>query len=99
MSRERQRMCLAQRGKRRKGGQRNVVRNYVSEMANNQFLLQLHREFPKFKTMLEGWDGQQFIWQKRNKAVMAQQFGVSVEDLRAEWDAAKRLFQKNRAGK
>ena len=76
---------------------RAALKAYLSEMANNQFLLQLHREFPKFKTMLKGWDGQQFIWQKRNKAVMAQHFGVSVEDLRAEWDAAKRLFQKNRA--
>ena len=35
MSRERQRMCLAQRGKRRKGVQKNAVRNYVAEMANN----------------------------------------------------------------
>jgi hypothetical protein len=35
MSRERHRMCLAQRGTRRKGVQRNAVRNYVSEMANN----------------------------------------------------------------
>ena len=35
MSRERQRMCLAQRGKRRKGVQKNSVRNYVAEMANN----------------------------------------------------------------
>ena len=32
-----------------------------------------------------------------NKAALAEHFGVSVEDLRAEWDAAKRLFQKNRA--
>ena len=50
---------------------RAALKAYLSEMANNQFLLQLHREFPKFKTMLKGWDGQQFIWQKRNKAVMA----------------------------
>ena len=35
MSRERQRMCLAQRGVRRKGKQRNGVRNYVAEMGNN----------------------------------------------------------------
>jgi len=35
MSRERQRMCLAQRGKRRKGRQKGVVKKYVSEMANN----------------------------------------------------------------
>lgn len=35
MSRERQRMCLAQRGVRRKGVQKNAVRNYVAEMANN----------------------------------------------------------------
>jgi len=35
ISRERQRMCLAQRGKRRKGVQKNAVRNYVAEMANN----------------------------------------------------------------
>ena len=34
-TRHRQRMCLAQRGKRRTGGQRSVVKNYVSEMANN----------------------------------------------------------------
>ena len=37
---------------------RAALKAYLSEMANNQFLLQLHREFPKFKTMLEGWDGQ-----------------------------------------
>ena len=35
MSRQRQRMCLAQRGTRRKGVQKNAVRNYVAEMANN----------------------------------------------------------------
>ena len=35
MSRERQWMCLAQRGVRRKGSQKGVVRNYVAEMANN----------------------------------------------------------------
>ena len=35
MSRERQRMCLAQRGKRRKGVQKGSVRNYVAEMGNN----------------------------------------------------------------
>jgi hypothetical protein len=35
MSRERQRMCLAQRGVRRKGKQKNLVRNYVAEMGNN----------------------------------------------------------------
>ena len=29
MSRERQRMCLAQRGVRRKGKQKSLVRNYV----------------------------------------------------------------------
>ena len=29
--------------------------------------------------------------------MMAEHFGVTMEDLRAEWDAAKRLFQKNRA--
>ena len=35
MSRTRQRECLAQRGKRRKGRQNTVVRNYVAEMGNN----------------------------------------------------------------
>jgi hypothetical protein len=35
LSRTRQRMCLAQRGTRRNGGQRSVIKNYVSEMANN----------------------------------------------------------------
>jgi hypothetical protein len=35
MSPQRQRMCLAQRGKRRKGRQKDLVRNYVAEMANN----------------------------------------------------------------
>jgi len=34
-SRERQRMCLAQRGTMREGRQRSVVRNYVAEMGNN----------------------------------------------------------------
>lgn len=35
MSRSRQRLCLAQRGRRRKGRQNDLVRNYVAEMANN----------------------------------------------------------------
>ena len=35
MSSTRQRECLAQRGKRRKGRQNTVVRNYVAEMGNN----------------------------------------------------------------
>ena len=34
MSRTRQRECLAQRGKRWKGRQNSVVRNYVAEMDN-----------------------------------------------------------------
>ena len=33
MSRTRERECLAQRGKRRKGKQKSSVRNYVAEMA------------------------------------------------------------------
>ena len=37
MSRTRERECLAQRVKRRKGRQRSVARNYVSEMANNRW--------------------------------------------------------------
>ena len=37
MSRTRQRMCLAQRGTRRHGGQRSVMKNYVSEIANNMW--------------------------------------------------------------
>ena len=37
MSRTRQRECLAQRGKRRSGGQKGSVRNYVSEMGNNRW--------------------------------------------------------------
>ena len=37
MSRTRQRECLAQRGKRRAGGQKGSVRNYVSEMGNNRW--------------------------------------------------------------
>ena len=37
ISRTRERECLAQRGKRRKGRQRSVARNYVSEMANNRW--------------------------------------------------------------
>ena len=37
MSRERQRMCLAQRGDRRKGRQKDLVRNYVAELANNRW--------------------------------------------------------------
>ena len=36
MSRTRERECLAQRGKRRKGRQRSVARNYVLEMAYNR---------------------------------------------------------------
>ena len=35
MSRSRQRVCLAQRGKRREGAQKSSVRNYVAEMGNN----------------------------------------------------------------
>ena len=76
---------------------RAALKSHLYGMANNAFELQLHREFPKYKTMLKGWDGQQFFWQKVNKATLAERFSVSVEDLRAEWGVAKRLFQKNRA--
>ena len=44
MSRTRQRECLAQRGKRRKGRQKSVVRNYVAEMGNNLW----STKFPAF---------------------------------------------------
>ena len=76
---------------------RAALKAHLYAMANNAFELQLHREFPKYKTMLKGRDGQQFFWQKVNKATLAERFSVSVEDLRAEWGVAKRLFQKNRA--
>ena len=76
---------------------RAALKAHLYAMANNAFELQLHREFPKYKTMLEGWDGQQFFWQKVNKATLAERFSVTMEDLRAEWGVAKRLFQKNRA--
>jgi hypothetical protein len=46
MSRERQRMCLAQRGVRRKGKQKNLVRNYVAEMGNNLWPVK-YRSFAK----------------------------------------------------
>ena len=37
-SRTRQRECLAQRGKRRKGGDKVSVRNYVAELGNNRWV-------------------------------------------------------------
>ena len=76
---------------------RAAMKAHLYQMAQSAFELQLHREFPKYKTMLKGWDGQQFFWQKANKPAMAEHFGVTMGDLRAEWDAAKRLFHKNRA--
>ena len=44
MSRSRQRECLAQRGKRRAGGQKGSVRNYVADMGNNLW----PRKYPAF---------------------------------------------------
>ena len=44
MSRSRQRVCLAQRGKRRVGGQKSSVCNYVAEMGNNLW----PRKYPAF---------------------------------------------------
>ena len=76
---------------------RAAMKAHLYQMAQSAFELQLNRDFPKYKTMLEGWDGQQFFWQKANKPAVAEHFGGTVEDLRAEWDAAKRRFQKNRA--
>ena len=43
---------------------RAPMKAHLYRMAQSAFELQLHREFPKYKTMLEGWDGQQFFWQK-----------------------------------
>ena len=40
-------MCLAQRGKRREGGQKGSVRNYVAEMGNNLW----PRKYPAFATL------------------------------------------------
>ena len=42
---------------------RAALKAHLYAMANNAFELQLHREFPKYKTMLKGRDGQQFFWQ------------------------------------
>ena len=42
---------------------RAAMKAHLYRMAQSAFELQLHREFPKYKTMLEGWDGQQFFWQ------------------------------------
>jgi len=44
MSRTRQRECLAQRGKRRRGGQKRSVRNYVAELGNNRWV----HKYPAF---------------------------------------------------
>ena len=58
MSRERQRMCLAQRGKRRKGRQKDLVRNYVAEMGNNLWAT----KYPAFG-QLDGAEQQKY-WAK-----------------------------------
>ena len=45
--------------------------------------LHLRRDFPRYKTMLDGWDSQSLSWQA-NKAAMAEPFGVTTKDLRRE---------------
>lgn len=50
MSRTRQRECLAQRGKRRAGGQKGSVRNYVAELGNNRWA-QMYPAFGKLEPL------------------------------------------------
>ena len=45
--------------------------------------LQLDRDLPRHKTILEGWDSQSWFWQA-NKAAMTEHFGVTTKDLRRE---------------
>ena len=58
MSRQRQRMCLAQRGTRRNGRQKDLVRNYVAEMANNLWAT----KYPSFGRLDD--DVQKRYWAK-----------------------------------
>ena len=56
---------------------RAPMKAHLYQMAQSAFELQLNRDFPKYKTMLEGWDGQQFFWQKANKPAMAEHLNRS----------------------
>ena len=66
------------------------MKPHLLRMAQTSIDLQLHRDFPRYKTMLGGWDSQSLSWQA-NKAAMAEHFGVTTKDLRREWGEVKRL--------
>ena len=66
------------------------MKSHLYWVAQTSSDLHLRRDFPRYKTMLDGWDSQSLSWQA-NKAAMAEHFGVTTKDLRREWGELKRL--------
>ena len=66
------------------------MKSHLYWVAQTSSDLHLRRDFPRYKTMLDGWDSQSLSWQA-NKAAMAEHFGVTTKDLRREWGEVKRL--------
>ena len=66
------------------------MKSHLYWVAQTSSDLHLRRDFPRYKTMLDGWDSQSLSWQA-NKAAMAEHFGVTTKDLRREWGEGKRL--------
>ena len=67
------------------------MKSHLYWVAQTSSDLHLRRDFPRYKTMLDGWDSQSLSWQA-NKAAMAEHFGVTTKDLRREWDAAEQAI-------
>ena len=74
------------------------MKSHLYWVAQTSSDLHLRRDFPRYKTMLDGWDSQSLSWQA-NKAAMAEHFGVTTKDLRREWDAAEQAVPEEQGSR
>ena len=75
------------------------MRRRLYLMAMNSFLMRLHRDCPRIIKQLETWAGQSQFYENIDQEGFAEQYGLTVDELHAERDAAKKAWMKYRAKK
>ena len=77
---------------------RAALKAHLYWVAQTSSDLQLNRDLPRYKTILEGWDSQSWFWQA-NKAAMTEHFGATTKDLRRECDAAEQAVPEEQGSR
>ena len=75
------------------------LRRKLYLMSMNSFLMRLHRDCTKITKLLETWAGQSQFYENIDQGGFAEQYGLTVDELHAERDAAKKAWMKYRAKK